>query len=248
MLFKFWLVDTIRQMKEFENKVVVITGAASGIGKRIKERFEDEGARVYFIDIKDNDCFVGDVSHKEDLDCFSQFILEREDHIDIIVHNAMPLFKGVDTCEYEEFLQALQVGPAAVFYLAKLWKDLMPKGSSIINITSTRDNQSMPQSESYAASKGGLKSLTHALAVSLGPKIRVNAIAPGWIDTSDVSYEGSDANQQPVGRVGVRDDIADLVLYLCSNKASFITGQEIVVDGGMSKLMVYHGEHGWIKE
>ncbi|MBQ7243114.1 MAG: SDR family oxidoreductase [Bacilli bacterium] len=89
---------------------------------------------------------------------------------------------------------------------------------------------------------------TSALAVSLGPKIRVNAIAPGWIDTADATYEGSDANQQLVGRVGVRDDIANMVLYLCSEKASFITCQEIVIDGGMSKLMIYHGEHGWKKE
>lgn len=235
-------------MKEFENKVVVITGAASGIGKRIKERFEEEGARVYYIDIKENDCFQGDVSRQEDLDRFVSFILEKESQVDVLVHNALPLFKGIDSCEYEEFLRALKIGPGAGFYLAKALKDHMPEGSSIINITSTRANQSMPQSESYAASKGGLKSLTHALAISLGPKIRVNAIAPGWIDTSDAPYEGPDASQQPVGRVGVRDDIADLVLYLCSSKASFITGQEIVVDGGMSKLMIYHGEHGWHKE
>ena len=235
-------------MKEFENKVVVITGAASGIGQRIKERFESEGARVYYIDIKPNDCFQGDVASQEDLNRFVSFVLGKENRVDVLVHNAMPLFKGVDNCEYEEFMRALQIGPAAGFYLAKLLKGHMPEGSSIINITSTRDNQSMPQSESYAASKGALKSLTHALAVSLGPKIRVNAIAPGWIDTSDSSYTGSDALQQPVGRVGVRDDIADLVLYLCSPKASFISGQEIVVDGGMSKLMIYHGEHGWSKE
>ena len=87
-----------------------------------------------------------------------------------------------------------------------------------------------------------------ALAASLGPKIRVNAIAPGWIDIADATYEGSDADQQPVGRVGVHDDIANMVHYLCSEKASFITGQKNVIDGGMSKLMIYHGEHGWRKE
>ena len=235
-------------MNEFKNRVVVITGAASGIGKRIKERFEGEGARVYYIDIKDNDCFQGDVSSKEDLDRFVSFVLEKEGRVDVLVHNALPLFKGVDACDYDEFIRALKIGPGAGFYLAKAFKDHMPEGSSIVNITSTRANQSMPQSESYAASKGGLKSLTHALAISLGPKIRVNAIAPGWIDTSDAVYEGPDAAQQPVGRVGVRDDIANLVLYLCSEKASFITGQEITVDGGMSKLMIYHDEHGWHKD
>ena len=235
-------------MNEFENKVVVITGGASGIGKRIKERFEEQKAHVYVIDIKDGNHFVGDISKKEDIDAFVKYILTKEDHIDYIINNAPPIFRGIDNCSYEEFVTSLNIGVTAAFYLTKSLKDYLTDGSSIINITSTRDNQSMEQSESYAASKGALKSLTHALAISLGPKTRVNSIAPGWIETGNHIYEGSDANQQPVGRVGNPDDIANMVLYLCSSKAYFITGQEFVIDGGMSKLMIYHDEHGWIKK
>ena len=104
---------------------------------------------------------------------------------------------------------------------------------------------SQPQSESYAAAKGGISALTHALAVSLGGKVRVNSISPSWIDTDYTVYEGADAVQQPVGRVGNPLDIANMVLFLCSDKAGFITGENICIDGGMTKLMIYHGDHGW---
>lgn len=233
---------------EYKSKVVIVTGGAQGIGKAIKEAFEKEGATVYVIDIIDGSHFIGDVSKKADLERFVNFVLEKENHVDYIINNALPLFKGIDECSYEEFVNALNVGATATFYLAKLLRPFLFEGSAIINITSTRDNQSMPQSESYAAAKGAMKALTHALAVSIGPKTRVNAIAPGWIETNNKIYSGADANQQPVGRVGTPKDISDLVLYLCSKKASFITGQEFVVDGGMSKLMIYHDEHGWKKE
>ncbi|MCH5171261.1 MAG: SDR family oxidoreductase [Erysipelotrichales bacterium] len=233
---------------EFKDKVVIVTGGAQGIGKAIKEAFENEGARVYVIDIQNGNHFVGDVSKKEDLEKFVNYLLENENHVDYIINNAVPLFKGINDCSYDEFVYALNVGATSVFYLTKLLRSNLAENSVIINITSTRDNQSMSQSESYAAAKGAMKSLTHALAVSLGPKTRVNAIAPGWIETKNKAYSGSDANQQPVGRVGVPKDISELVLFLCSNKASFITGQEFVVDGGMSKLMIYHDEHGWKKE
>ena len=104
---------------------------------------------------------------------------------------------------------------------------------------------SQPQSESYTAAKGGISALTHALAVSLAGKVRVNSISPGWIDTAYTVYEGPDAIQQPVGRVGDPRDIANLVLFLCSDKAGFITGENICVDGGMTKYMIYHNDFGW---
>lgn len=104
---------------------------------------------------------------------------------------------------------------------------------------------SQPQTESYTAAKGGISALTHALAVSLAGRVRVNSISPGWIDTEGASFEGPDALQQPVGRVGTPSDIADMVLYLCSDKAGFITGENICIDGGMTRLMIYHNDFGW---
>ena len=118
-------------------------------------------------------------------------------------------------------------------------------GASIINISSSRDRMSQPQSESYSAAKGGISALTHALAVSLGGKVRVNSISPGWIDTDYTVYEGPDAIQQPAGRVGNPLDIANMVLFLCSEKAGFITGENICIDGGQTRLMVYHNDYGW---
>jgi NAD(P)-dependent dehydrogenase (short-subunit alcohol dehydrogenase family) len=107
---------------------------------------------------------------------------------------------------------------------------------------------SQPQTESYTAAKGGIAALTHAMAISLAEKARVNSISPGWIDTTGSNITGADAIQQPVGRVGKPKDIAEMVLFLCSEKAGFITGENICIDGGMTKLMIYHGEHGWTFE
>ena len=153
--------------------------------------------------------------------------------------------QGIDSGTYEEFTYALQVGVTGPCYLAKLFLPFFSPGAAIVNISSTRDRMSQPQTESYTAAKGGISALTHALAVSLAGKVRVNSISPGWIDTSFTEYEGADALQQPVGRVGNPLDIANMVLYLCSDKAGFITGENICIDGGMTKQMIYHGEHGW---
>ena len=153
--------------------------------------------------------------------------------------------KGIDECTYQEFQYAMSVGVTAPFYLAKLLKDHLTEGASIINISSSRDRMSQPQTESYTAAKGGIAALTHALAVSLAGKARVNSISPGWIDTAYAVYEGADAVQQPAGRVGNPMDIANMVLFLCSDKAGFITGENICIDGGMTKQMIYHGDNGW---
>lgn len=153
--------------------------------------------------------------------------------------------KGIDECSYEEFQYLLAVGVTAPFYLSKLFTTYFNRGSSIINISSSRDRMSQPQTESYTAAKGGIAALTHALAVSLAGKVRVNSISPGWIDTDYRIYNGADAIQQPAGRVGNPLDIANMVLFLCSDKAGFITGENICIDGGMTKHMIYHGDHGW---
>lgn len=230
---------------EFKEKVVVITGGARGIGKCIAEQFKKEGANVCVIDLLENEYYVGDISKKEVLEDFVKKVIKDYGHIDYLINNAAPLKKGISDCTYEEFEYAQKVGVIAPFYLTKLFKDYFNIGGSVINISSSRDRMSQKESESYSAAKGGIASLTHALAVSLSGKVRVNSISPGWIDNGYVVYQGSDATQQPSGRVGNPLDIAHLVLFLCSNKAGFIDGENICVDGGMTKLMIYHNDYGW---
>ena len=229
----------------FENKVAVITGGAHGIGKAIAEEFEKAGAKVCIIDKAEGNHFVGDISKKEVLERFTAEVIGKYGKIDYLINNALPIMRGIEECSFEEFQYALNVGVTAPFYLSKLFMPYFSEGGSIINISSSRDRMSMPQTESYTAAKGGIAALTHALAVSLAGKVRVNSISPGWIDTDYTVYEGPDAIQQPVGRVGNPLDIANMVLFLCSDKAGFITGENICIDGGMTKQMVYHGDHGW---
>ncbi len=229
----------------FKDKVVIVTGGANGIGRCIADEFRSQGAIVHVIDKQEGEHFVGDISNKEVLEAFANDILSKHDKVDVIVNNALPLMKGIDECTYEEFQYALSVGITAPFYLVKLLKEHLAEGASIINISSSRDRMSQPQTESYTAAKGGIAALTHALAVSLAGKARVNSISPGWIDTAYTVHEGPDATQQPAGRVGNPMDIANMVLFLCSNRAGFITGENICIDGGMTKQMIYHGDHGW---
>lgn len=230
---------------QFKDKIVVITGGAHGIGKATKEAFEEEGAIVEVIDIADGDHYVGDISSKDVLEAFAKYVLDKHGHVDYLINNALPLMSGIDECSYEEFEYALAVGVTAPFYLTKLFKDYFAEGACIINISSSRDRMSQPQTESYTAAKGGISALTHSLAVSLAGKVRVNSISPGWIETGDTVYAGPDATQQLVGRVGNTKDISDMILFLCSDKAGFISGENICIDGGMTKLMIYHGDHGW---
>ena len=231
-----------------KDKIVVITGGAHGIGKATKEAFEAKGAIVEVIDIADGDHYVGNICRKDVLEEFAAYVIQKHGHVDYLINNAIPLMRGIDICTYEEFAYAMSVGVTAPFYLTKLFKEYFAEGSCIINISSSRDRMSQPQTESYTAAKGGISALTHALAVSLAGKVRVNSISPGWIETGDEVYEGPDALQQPVGRVGNPMDIANMILFLCSDKAGFITGENICIDGGMTRQMIYHGEHGWRKE
>lgn len=229
----------------FTDKVVVVTGGAKGIGKTIAEEFRKEGAHVCVIDRLPNDYYVGDLAEQAVLEDFAHKVLAQYGHLDYLVNNALPLMKGIDQCSYEEFNYALRVGVTAPFYLTKLFAPYLAPGASIVNISSSRDRMSQPQTESYTAAKGGISALTHGLAVSLAGKARVNSISPGWIDTSDTVYEGPDAVQQPAGRVGNPMDIAHMVLFLCSDKAGFITGENICIDGGMTRQMIYHNDFGW---
>ena len=232
-------------MGEFNGKVAVVTGGAQGIGRCIADEFRKRGATVCIIDKQAGDHFVGDIACRETLERFAAEVVERHGRVDYIVNNALPIMRGIDECSYEEFEYALRVGVTAPFYLVKLLMPHLAEGASIVNMSSSRDRMSQPQTESYTAAKGGIAALTHALAVSLAGRARVNSISPGWIDTSYSTYEGPDALQQPAGRVGNPMDIANMVMYLCSDMAGFITGENICIDGGMTRQMIYHGDHGW---
>lgn len=229
----------------FSDKVVVITGGAGGIGRWTAQEFEKAGAKVCIIDTAENPYFIGDIGDETTLRLFADKVIAEHGHVDILINNAPPLFKGIDTCTYEEFNYSLRVGISATFLLTQLFLPYFAPGASIINISSSRDRMSQAQSESYTAAKGGISALTHALAVSLAGKVRVNSISPGWIETGDTVYDGPDALQQPVGRVGTPADITNMILFLCSDKAGFITGENICIDGGQTRLMIYHNDCGW---
>ena len=229
----------------FKNKVCVITGGANGIGKAIKEELNKLGCKCYVIDIAPGDHFVGDIADQNILEKFKDYVIEKEGKIDYLINNAPPLFKGINDCSYEEFNYALRVGVSSAFYLSKLFLPYFNKGASIINISSSRDRMSQPNSESYTASKGAISALTHSLAVSLAHKVRVNSISPGWIDTLNSELSENDHKQHLVGRVGNVKDIANLVVFLCSDASSFINGENICIDGGMTKQMIYHNDFNW---
>ena len=232
-------------MFDFKNKVAVVTGGARGIGKCICEQFRNAGAAVCVIDLLDNEYFVGDLASKETLESFANKVIADYGRVDFLINNAAPKCCGITGGSYEDFENALKVGVTAPFYLSKLFFPYFAKGASIVNISSSRDRMSQPETESYTASKGGIFALTHSLAVSLAGKVRVNSVSPGWIDNNYTVYEGADAMQQPVARVGNPLDIANMVLYLCSDMAGFITGENICIDGGMTHQMIYHGDFGW---
>ncbi len=229
----------------FTDKVVVITGGAHGIGLCMAQEFQKQGASVCVIDKAQGDHYVGDIADPKVLEAFAAEVIAKYGHVDVLINNALPVMRGLDECTWEQFTYALSVGVTAPFYLTKLFDNHFAKGASVINISSSRDRMSQPQTESYTAAKGGIAALTHALAASLAGRVRVNSISPGWIDTDYTVYEGADAVQQPAGRVGNPQDIAQMALFLASDKAGFITGENICIDGGMTKLMIYHGDHGW---
>lgn len=236
----------------FNQKVVVITGASHGIGLGIAQTFIREGAIVFSIDIDmyEGDLpmhtFIGDLANRIDRELFMEHVLTHTDHVDILVHNAIESSHGIlSPLDLDQFERILNIGITAPYHLISICKKYMPMGSSMINIVSTRAFQSQKNTEAYSSAKGGLNSLTHALANSLGPQIRVNAIAPGWIDTHHSELSIEDKSQHLTNSVGGIEDIAEAVLFLASSNAKFITAETLVIDGGMSKRMIYHNDEGW---
>lgn len=237
-------------MNEFNNKIAIVTGGSSGIGKKICEQFFKLGAKVVIIDKNETnaDCdyfFQGDITQKDVLINFTNKIIEKYGKIDFLINNAGLSKGGLETCSLDDFLYVQKLSLLAPFALVKLLKNNLNENAAIINISSTRAFQSQSDWESYAAAKGGLISLTHAMAVTLKGKARVNSISPGWIDTIGYEFSDGDIKQHPAKKVGEPIDIANAVLFLCSNKAKFITAENITIDGGMSKLMIYHNDEGW---
>ena len=237
---------------DYKNKTAVITGGANGIGRCIAESFTSAGAKVAVIDKAETSipCDLyhsGDIADEQTLIDFVGEIKNKFGGVDCLINNACLSRGGIlSGCGSDDFIYVQKVGVAAPYILTKLLLPHFNPDASIINIASTRAFQSQPDTESYSAAKGGIVALTHAMAVSLAGRIRVNCISPGWIDTAEnPEHSKQDKRQHPVGRVGTASDIADMVLYLCSVSAGFITGENITIDGGMSKLMIYHNDHGW---
>lgn len=250
----------------FENKHCIVTGGANGIGRCISEEFIKAGAKVFAIDMaaeagkqleqKYPDkffFFAGDIAEQKTLDDFIKQVQDRFGSIDYLINNAAISKKGIlSGCSYDDFNYVLRIGVSAPYYLTLKLKDLFRPKGAIVNISSTRHFMSQPDTESYTATKGGISALTHALSISLAGKIRVNAVSPGWIETGACQYPPrsdehsvADEKQHPAGRVGNPFDIAKTVMFICSEDAGFIDGENINVDGGMAKNMIFNGDNGW---
>ena len=225
------------------DKVALVTGGAQGIGKAIAELLAGRGYRVAVADIRKSDFFFvrTDVSREPAVrNCIRRTVKEFG-RLDAVVNNAgiaSPANGRVDRLSLRDWNRRIGTNLTGAFLMAKhAAPHLRRSGGALVNIASTRALQSEPDTEAYAASKGGLVALTHALAMSLGPRVRVNCVSPGWI--AHTSVRRKDHAQHPVGRVGNDQDVAELVAYLISDAAGFVTGQNFVIDGGMTKKMIY---------
>ncbi len=249
---------------DFIDKTAVVTGGVRGIGLCIAKLLLGEGARVVIADIEQaNERTIEVLAGFEDKYAILQTDISDEDavrdmaktaaaysgRIDILANNAaVSCNKPIAELSYTDWKRVIDVNLSGTFLCCKhCGRYMASHGGEIVNIASTRASMSEPNTEAYSVSKAGIVGLTHSLAISLGPKIRVNCISPGWIDTTayrpnsepKTPLSQADHKQHPAGRVGKPEDVANMVLYLCSSKAEFITGQNFTIDGGMTKKMIY---------
>lgn len=246
-------------------KVAIVTGGGQGIGKAIARHCLERGLKVVIAEadaeagqetavelaaLGDIRCVAADVAREEDVQRMVREAVDGYGRLDYLVNNAgIMIRKPVTELSLAEWRRVLDVNLSGVFLGAKhAAPSLRERHGAIVNIASTRGLMSEPDTEAYSASKGGIIALTHALAVSLGPAVRVNCVSPGWIEVGDwkkrslrhpVQLREEDHRQHPAGRLGRPEDVASLVLYLLSDEAGFVTGANFVVDGGMTRKMIY---------
>jgi len=234
-------------------KPAIVTGGGHGIGKGIVRKLLQEKCEVialdsnmdYLSELKKEysqvEILLCDVGNPDEVQKAMERIESLYGKIDYLVNDAgISVFEPIEKLSVEMWNRVLSVNLSSMFYMVKFGKHLFSESSSIVNIASTRALMSEPNGEAYGASKGGIVALTHALAISLGPKTRVNCVSPGWIEVNNYkNLSKADHAQHPVGKVGKVEDIAETVWFLLSDKAAFITGQNIIVDGGMTKKMTY---------
>ena len=226
------------------SKIMVLTGNASGIGRAIEEAYRAKGWALFTVDrtgASSENHFQGDLADTDIVLEFCRFIEANTDSVDVLVNNAAAMVRtSPEELPLEEWERVLRTNLTAPFLLTRELAPLLRRGlGRVVNLTSTRAHMSEPNTESYSASKGGLLALTHAMAVSLGPEIKVNCISPGWIDTSHEALSEEDHSQHPAGRVGMTADIVGLLDYLTDPRTEFVTGSEFVIDGGMTRKMIY---------